>query len=107
MVIIDLPRELYNGWISTYLGFPQPGFWSTDYFSILPWFFMYAIGYFTYSVVFHGKDGKGKKLVKNVMEKSICPPLGWVGRNSLIIYMLHQPVVYGTLYLWNLCGTIK
>ena len=22
MVVIDLPRELYNGWISTYLGFP-------------------------------------------------------------------------------------
>lgn len=99
--MLTLPRELYSSWIGSYLGFTEPGFWSTDYFSILPWFFMYLVGYFTYSVVFKGKEGRGKALTKRVMEKSICPPLGWIGRNSLIIYMLHQPVIYGILILWN------
>lgn len=99
--MLTLPRELYSSWIGSYLGFTEPGFWSTDYFSILPWFFMYLVGYFTYSVVFKGKEGRGKALTKRVMEKSICPPLGWIGRNSLIIYMLHQPVIYGILMLWN------
>ena len=88
-VVVDLPMELYSSWISTYLGFPQPGFWSTDYFSILPWFFLYAVGYFMYKVI---SD-------KGILEKSLCPPLGWLGRNSLIIYMLHQPIVYGILYV--------
>lgn len=101
MKLIALPRELYSSMLGTYLGFTQPGFWSTDYFSLFPWFFMYVIGYFTYSLIFGGEEGAGKTAVKRFMAKSICPPLGWVGRNSLIIYILHQPVVYGILMVWN------
>lgn len=100
--VLDLPIELYSGWISTYLGFPMPGFWSTDYFSIVPWFFLYSVGYFAYCILFVGKESRGKTFVKETMTKSICPPLGWVGRNALIIYMLHQPVVYGVLTIWNM-----
>ena len=92
MELMVLPRELYCDWFSTYLGFPMPGFWSTDYFSVLPWFFLYSVGYFAYRIEFSGKE---------CLKKSICPPLGWVGRNALIIYMLHQPVVYGVLMILN------
>ena len=100
--MVDIPRELYSGWFSTYLGFPMLGFWSTDYFSIFPWFFLYVTGYFCNSIVLGGKEGQGISVIKKFMSKSICPPLGWIGRNSLIIYMLHQPVVYGILMLWNM-----
>ena len=102
MEVVSLPRELHSSWLSTYLGFPEPGFWSTDYFSILPWFFLYAVGYFVYNVIFRGKAADGKEKTKNLLEKSLCPPLGWIGRNALIIYMLHQPVVYGVLFLWSM-----
>lgn len=100
--MVSLPMELYSDWISTYIGFPMPGFWSTDYFSILPWFFLYATGYFCYSILFRGKEGNGKTMVKEMISKSICSPLGWIGRNALIIYMLHQPIVYGILIVWNM-----
>lgn len=100
--IIQLPRELYSSWLTTYLGFPEPGFWSTDYFSLLPWFFLYAVGYFAYRVVFKGEEHKQVVAIQRMLEKSVCSPLGWIGRNSLVIYMLHQPVVYGLLYLWFL-----
>lgn len=98
--MIELPRELYSNLLGSYLGFTEPGFWSTDYFSILPWFFMYLAGYFTYS--FCMKPRCQQKTIVRVLSKSVCPPLGWVGRNSLIIYMLHQPVIYGILTLWNI-----
>ena len=26
-----------------------------------------------------------------------CPPLGWMGRHSLVLYLLHQPVILGVL----------
>lgn len=94
--IIKLPRGLYRSLLGSYLGFPEPEFWSTDYFSILPWFFMYLEGYFTYS--FCMKPGYQADAMR-VLSKSVCPPLGWIGRRSLIIYMLHQPVLYGILNL--------
>ena len=34
-----------------------------------------------------------------VLRGSVCAPLGWMSRYSLWIYLLHQPVLYGTLYL--------
>lgn len=92
--LIVLPWEWYSNLFTTYLGFTEPGFWSTDYFSLFPWFFMYTVGYFTYSFLFQGDK---REKAAQILSKSICPPLGWVGRNSLIIYMLHQPVVYGVL----------
>lgn len=111
--LVVLPIEWYDNLFTTYLGFTEPGFWSTDYFSLLPWFFMYAVGYFTYSVfIREGKEdgteaqtperGALREKATHVLSLSVCPPLGWIGRNSLIIYMLHQPVVYGMLYVWNL-----
>lgn len=91
---ITLPREWYANLITTYLGLPEPGFYSTDYFSIFPWFFLFVTGYFIYGIyAMHGNT-----LIK-FLQKSICPLLGWIGRHSLVIYMLHQPIVYGTLYI--------
>ena len=31
------------------------------------------------------------------LRRSVCPPLGWLGRHSLVLYLLHQPVIYGVL----------
>ena len=28
-----------------------------------------------------------------------CRPLEWLGRHSLVIYMVHQPLVYAVLYV--------
>lgn len=105
MELITLPREWYSNLFSTYLGFPEPGFWSTDYFSIFPWFFLFATGYFVYRIVFANDiecEMQKESSARKILQKSICPPLGFVGRNSLLIYMLHQPVVYGILYLCHM-----
>lgn len=31
------------------------------------------------------------------LRRSVCPALGWMGRHSLLLYLLHQPVIYGVL----------
>ncbi len=92
VILWKIPREWYANTVTTYLGFPEPGFWSTDYFGLFPWIFLYIAGYFCYTIL-KKKDGL------NWAKREICPPLGFVGRHSLLIYMLHQPVIYGICLL--------
>ena len=89
LVICDLPAALYRNNLTAYLGFPQPGFFSTDYFSLIPWIFLFVAGYFLHRVL--EEEGLNEKL----FAKGNVPVLNWIGRHSLIIYLLHQPVLYG------------
>lgn len=81
-----VPDAFYRGLPMTFLGFPEPGFFSGDYFSFIPWIFLYLCGYFLYRAVM--KYGPVKRILQ-------CRTgfLEWIGRNSLILYMLHQPVL--------------
>ena len=81
----SLPR------ISAYVsGFPEPGFWSGDYFSFFPWFFLFLCGYFLYRFLMKGEG------VRRALSCRIRG-LEWLGRHSLIIYLLHQPAVMAAL----------
>jgi uncharacterized membrane protein len=87
-VLLKLPDFLYRGYLMTLLGFTMPGFTSSDYFPLLPWYFLYLTGYFLQKTV----------VLPGVFKKEV-PFLSAMGRYSLLIYMLHQPVIYGLLSL--------
>lgn len=90
--ICELPDFLYANFFTTYLGFPYPGFRSQDYFPILPWIFLFLAGYFTWKWI-----GE-KETVKKLLSFNI-PVLSLWGRHSLLIYMVHQPVAFGLVWL--------
>ncbi|MDD3347936.1 heparan-alpha-glucosaminide N-acetyltransferase [Oscillibacter sp.] len=86
-VIARLPQAWYQNAFTALLGFPPESFASTDYFSLFPWFFLFLTGYFLYRLR-PSDGGPGPHL----------PVLTAMGRHSLPIYLLHQPVVYALLY---------
>lgn len=100
--MIKLPDNLYKGWFMTFLGFPYPEFYSTDYFPLFPWIFLFAAGYFLYRGV---NEADGKKIMDRYCKKGV-EPFSFLGKHSLIIYMLHQPVIYGALTLLDHVGLI-
>lgn len=83
VTLCPVPEALYQRGLMTVLGFPGPGFYSSDYFPILPWLFLYLTGYFL-----------GRMLLRRPprwLSHSV-PGLDWLGRHSLLIYLIHQPV---------------
>ncbi|MVB10935.1 hypothetical protein CAFE_16360 [Caprobacter fermentans] len=89
---IPLPGGLYTfAWLAP-LGFPGPGFKSSDYFPVLPWIFVFAAGTFV------GKLAKAGRFPEIAYRPQV-PILSWFGRHALVLYLFHQPVIYGLCLL--------
>lgn len=103
IIFLALPESWYDkGYLMTLLGFMDKDFYSTDYFSLMPWFFLFAAGYYLYRLV------NQKKLLEKSMQTglaklpAIFAPLQFMGRHSLIIYLLHQPLIYFAVSIFAL-----
>lgn len=92
LVLCQLPDGLYFTDALAVLGFPSPSFWSTDYFPLIPWFFLYCAGYFLWRILSQKESWK-KRLLPGLR------PLSFLGRHSLLIYLAHQPVLMGVFTL--------
>lgn len=87
--VAGLPENWYEkGYAMTFLGFTDTGFYSADYFSLFPWIFLFLTGYFLYKLAC-------RKDILNLISMKIPPmPFSAIGRHSLLIYLLHQPMIY-------------
>lgn len=91
------PLEASVGYLAV-LVHTTGGFYSADYFPLLPWFGYFLIGATLGPLLYqdrcsffpqHGKEGWMR-------------PILFTGRHSLIFYLLHQPVIYALLTLIGL-----
>jgi len=74
--------------ILSVLGWRQPGFVSFDYQTILPWIFVFLFGTWVGEYIIEGKFPSWFYKIK-------VPFFPFIGRNALLIYVLHQPVLFG------------
>jgi len=77
------------------LGIVGENFASADFFPLMPWFFLFELG------THLGIAAKEERLPKWVYacRFKILPV---IGRHTLVIYLVHQPIFYGVLYLLGL-----
>ena len=82
------------------IGLRQPNIWmyTVDYFPLLPWFGVTLVGVGLGNIMYDGDKRcfKFPDLTKYRPAK-IC---SWIGRHSLEIYLIHQPVLAGFMYLF-------
>jgi len=94
--VAAVPEIFYQNILTAYLGFPPSGFHSTDYFPLLPWLFLFWAGYFLFRIQPPSRSRRGVRL----------PLITAMGRHSLIIYLVHQPVVYAVLTVLSRLGIL-
>ena len=91
-----LPETVVSQWWLYPLGLGDGT--SADYFPLLPWIFCFLAGTFTGVWAAQGR-------FPSFMYPSRLPWLSWLGRHTLLIYVLHQPVIYllceGGIWLWR------
>ena len=83
------PTAIPHLWM---FGLVTPDFYSSDYFPLLPWMFVFLLG------TWAGKYVREGRLPKWFYETK-APHLAAVGRRALLIYVVHQPVLYGLTML--------
>ena len=86
----QLPKSLYQTKLLFFLGFPNEEFFSADYFPVLPWIFLYLVGFYLFMIIKCYIESTNKYGVLSVQIK----PINFLGRHTLIIYMIHQPIIY-------------
>lgn len=89
---MDLPIGLYGTSFLFPLGFPSPAFYSSDYYPLLPWFLLFLCGSFAGVFV-------RERRCPSAFYNTRVPWLAAVGRNTIYIYLLHQPIIYGLFML--------
>jgi len=82
------------------IGLWDNSFFSADYFPLLPWIFVFLFGTWLGRLI---KDGKFPEWFYNA-EPPLLPK---VGRQAFIVYLLHQPVMFGLIMLVKLVFNIK
>lgn len=86
-----LPAALYGSPYLAFLGLPSKGFHSADYFPLIPWLFLYFAGFYLWRIA--ADRGWDRYLTRRV------PALDFIGRHCFVIYLVHQPVIFGVCRL--------
>lgn len=79
-----------------WLGFAFPGFQSLDYVPLFPWFGLVLLGIY-FAKLFYSE-------IKISIEKPQNTVTNWLaiaGRNSLLIYLVHQPILIAVLKIYS------
>lgn len=90
--LLRLPDFLYSNLATAYFGFPSADFSSSDYFSLIPWFFLFITGCFLNGIF-------EKYSLLGLLKPHKARVIEWFGRHSLPVYVIHQPIIYAVCFI--------
>jgi len=85
-----------------WLGLVPRNFYSVDYFPLLPWSGVVLVGIFLGDLLY--PEGVRRVSLPDISARNPAKQICLVGRNSLAIYLLHQPIL---IILMQLLGMIE
>ncbi|NLH26073.1 MAG: DUF1624 domain-containing protein [Methanomicrobiales archaeon] len=83
-----------DGWL-VWLGIHPPAFYSIDYTPVFPWLGVVLIGVGLGAILYPRAARRWDHEVPTLPRS----PLRFLGRHSLAIYLVHQPIILGILFI--------
>jgi uncharacterized membrane protein len=82
------------------LGLHQSNIWThtVDYFPLIPWFGVTLMGITIGNVLYNGN--KRKFRMPDLSKYRPAKVISWIGQHSLEIYLIHQPLIAGLMFLF-------
>lgn len=74
-----------------WLGVIPEGFRSVDYFPVIPWLGYILVGIFVGGVIY--PKGNSRFMFRGLFRNPLIKGISFLGRRSLWIYMVHQPLL--------------
>jgi uncharacterized membrane protein len=90
-VVVNFPWLLW-------LGFIPADFYTVDYFPLLPWFGVILIGIYLGNSLY--QNNKRRFQIKDYSQYLAARGVCYLGRHSLLIYLLHQPIIVAVITLF-------
>jgi uncharacterized membrane protein len=99
LIGIYLSTMTFDFYWLVWLGFMPKAFYTLDYFPIFSWFGVVLIGILIGNTLYKDYIRRFRlpDLSGNPLSKAFC----YMGRHSLLIYLIHQPVLITLLYLFG------
>ena len=92
LATLGVPSHTYAIEGFAWLGFPSAGFYSGDYYPLLPYVFLYLAGACASKAV-------SRSSYPVWTSRDLCRPLTFLGRHSLLVYLIHQPLLIAAFEL--------
>ena len=83
-----------------WLGLQPTGFTSLDYRPLVPWFGVLLLGVFVGNTLYTRSERSGLPIGRD--RPALAAPLALLGRHSLAIYLIHQPLLLALLWALGL-----
>ncbi len=93
---------VFNFYWLSWLGFRPAQFYSVDYFPLLPWFGVVLIGIFFGNLLY--SDCSRRFQLVDLSFFSGIKVFCFLGKHSLLIYLLHQPLIIAVLFILGMAN---
>jgi len=100
LIGIYIDNLVFNSYWLIWMGLKPYYLYTVDYMPIFPWFGVILFGLFLGNLLY--PSGKRRFKMSNLFNFSFIKLFCFLGRNSLLIYLIHQPILVAILYLFVL-----